>query len=117
MFGCFSWLFRGFFLLGKFYAYSPWKSLLMNGGLAPQIFREHPAKNLPGKSGLLGADQDRSLRISQPWGKSRNCPERGLFGLIDAFWAKPPFAKPKPLFKISPDPCRTRVAKFDEHNS
>ena len=31
VFGCFSWLFRGFFvalILGKFYAYSPWKSLL-----------------------------------------------------------------------------------------
>ena len=31
VFGRFSWLFRGFFvalILGKFYAYSPWKSLL-----------------------------------------------------------------------------------------
>ena len=32
MFGPFSWLFRGFFVaavLGKFYAYSPWNSLLI----------------------------------------------------------------------------------------
>ena len=31
----FSWLLRGFFvvlILGKFYAYSPWKSLLIVGG-------------------------------------------------------------------------------------
>ena len=28
-FVAFSWLFRGFFVLGKFYAYSPWNSLLI----------------------------------------------------------------------------------------
>ena len=44
--------------------------------------------------GLFGADRDQFLRTPQPRGKSRNCPERALFGPIGPFWAKPPFAKP-----------------------
>ena len=77
-------------------------------GLKPQIFRENRGEILPGKSGLFGAnrdhfragrglfgaDRDQFLRTLQPRGKSRNCPERALFGPIGAFWAKPPFAKP-----------------------
>ena len=70
-------------------------------GLKPQIFRENRGEILPGKSGLFGAnwglfgaDRDQFLRTPQPRGKSRNCPERALFGPIGAFRAKPPFAKP-----------------------
>ena len=78
------------------------------GGLKPQIFRENRGEILPAKSGLFGAnrdlfrayrrlfgaDRDQFLRTPQPRGKSKNCPERALFGPIGAFWAKPPFAKP-----------------------
>ena len=77
-------------------------------GLKPRFFRENRGEILPGKSGLFGADwglskvcsglfgadRDQFLRPSQPRGKSRNCPERALFGPIGAFRAKPPFAKP-----------------------
>ena len=81
-------------------------------GLKPQIFRENRGEILPGKSGLFGADwslfracrglfgadRDQFLRTPHPRGKSRNCPERALFGPIGAFRAKPPFAKPPPDF-------------------
>ena len=77
-------------------------------GLKPQIFRENQGEILPGKSGLFGAnwrhfragrglfgaDQDQFLCTSQPRGKSRNCPERALFGPIGRFRAKPSFAEP-----------------------
>ena len=77
-------------------------------GLKPQIFRENRGEILPGKSGrfganwrhfragrgLFGADRDQFLCTPQPRGKSRNCPERALFGPIGPFRAKPPFAKP-----------------------
>ena len=77
-------------------------------GLKPQIFRENREEILPGKSGLFGAnwhhfragqglfgaDRDQFLFTPQPQGKSRNCPERALFGPIAPFRAKPPFAKP-----------------------
>ena len=63
-------------------------------GLKPQIFRENRGEILPGKSGLFGAnwglfradrglfgaDRDQFLRTPQPRGKSRNWPERALFG-------------------------------------
>ena len=85
-------------------------------GLKPQIFRENRGEILPGKSGLFGAnwrhcragrglfgaDRDQFLCTLQPRGKSRNCPERALFGPIGPFRAKPPFAKPPfgfPRFK------------------
>ena len=42
-------------------------------------------------SGPIGTNS--STPHSQ-WGKSRNCPERALFGPIGGFRAKPPFAKP-----------------------
>ena len=84
-------------------------------GLKPQIFRENRGQILPGKSGLFGAnwglfradrglfgaDRDQFLRTPQPRGKSRNCPERALFGPIGAFRAKPPFAKPPFGFPVS----------------
>ena len=87
-------------------------------GLKPQIFRENRGEILPAKSGLFGAnwdlfrayrglfgaDRDQFLRTPQPRGKSRNCPERALFGLIGAFRAKPPFAKPP--FGFLPKPHR-----------
>ena len=90
------------FILGKS------KGGLTNGGLKPQIFRENRGEILPGKSGLFGAnwrlfragrglfgaDRDQFLCTPQPRGKSRNCPERALFGPIGPFRAKPPFAKP-----------------------
>ena len=70
-------------------------------GLKPQIFRENRGEILPGKSGLFGAnsrlfgaDRDQILCTPQPREKSRNCPERVLFGPIGPFRAKPPFAKP-----------------------
>ena len=77
-------------------------------GLKPQIFRENRGEILPGKSGLFGAnwrhfragrglfgaDRDQFLCTPQPRGKSRNCPERTLFGPIGPFRAKPLFAKP-----------------------
>ena len=77
-------------------------------GLKPQICREKRGEILPGKSGLFGAnwrhfragrglfgaDQDQFLCTPQLRGKSRNCPERALFGPIGPFRAKPPFAKP-----------------------
>ena len=77
-------------------------------GLKPQIFRENRGEILPGKlglfganwrhfragRGLFGADRDQFLCTPQPRGKSRNCPERALFGPIGPFRAKPPFAKP-----------------------
>ena len=69
--------------------------------LKPQIFIENRGEILPGKSGLFGADwglfradRDQCLRTSHPRGKSRNCPERALFGPIGAFRAKLPFPKP-----------------------
>ena len=59
-------------------------------GLKPQILREKSGNFSPGKShfgadwGLsrphFRADRDQFLRTSQPRGKSRNCPERALFG-------------------------------------
>ena len=77
-------------------------------GLKPQIFRENRGEVPPSKSGLFGAnwrhfragrglfgaDRDQFLCTPQPPGKSRNCPERALFGPIGPFRAKPPFAKP-----------------------
>ena len=78
-------------------------------GLKPQIFRENRGEILPAKSGLFGAnwglfrayrglfgaDRDQFLRTPQPRGKSRNCPERALFGPIGAFWAKPRLPSPR----------------------
>ena len=84
------------------------KGGLTNGGLSPKF-----SEKIGGKSflenraffganwvlfradrGLFGADRDQFLRTPQPRGKSRNCPERVLFGPIGAFRTKPPFAKP-----------------------
>ena len=48
---------------------------------------------------MKGPDPDQFLCSSQPQGKSRNCPERGRFGLIGSFWATPPFAT-KPPFRF-----------------
>ena len=99
---------RSKLLLGKS------KQGLTNGGLSPKF-----SEKIGGKSflenrafsgqigaffradrGLFGADRDQFLRTPQPRGKSRNCPERALFGPIGAFRAKPPFAKPP--FGFSP---------------
>ena len=88
-------------------------------GLKPQIFRENGGEILPGKSGLFGAnwglfradrglfgaDRDQFLRTPQPRGKSRNCPERALFGLIGAFGPSPPLLSPRLDF---PDPLKIR---------
>ena len=91
-------------LFGKEHGLGKSKGELTNGGLSPK-FSE---KILPGKSGLFGAnwrhfragrglfgaDRHQFLCTPQPRGKSRNCPERALFGPIGPFRAKPPFAKP-----------------------
>ena len=73
---------------------------LTNGGLSPK-FSENRGEIGSGKSGLsraswglFGADWDQLPHIPQPRGKTRNCPERALFGPIGAFQANPPFAKP-----------------------
>ena len=84
------------------------KGGLTKGGLSPKFSEKIGGEILPAKSGLFGAnwdlfrayrglfgaDRDQFLRTPQPRGKSRNCPERALFGPIGAFRAKPPFAKP-----------------------
>ena len=84
------------------------KGGLTNGFLSPKFSEKIGGEILPGKSGLFGAnwrhfragrglfgaDRDQFLCTPQPRGKSRNCPERALFGPIGPFRAKPPFAKP-----------------------
>ena len=57
-------------------------------GPKPQIFRENRGEIGPGESGLFGADWDQFLPIPQPQGKSRNYPQRAVFGPIGAFRAE-----------------------------
>ena len=79
-----------------------------SGSLCPRTWENPRGEILPGKSGLFGAnwrhfragrglfgaDRDQFLCTPQPRGKSRNCPERALFGPIGPFRAKPPFVSP-----------------------
>ena len=90
------------------------------GGLSKTIFERIGGRSLLGNrafSGLIGcfsgpiraffgADRDQFLRTPQSRWKSRDCPERALFGPIGAFRAKPPFAKPRLDFPVS---IRTKI--------